>query len=408
MTPQSAVEHSFRHDFGPLVSSLAVRFGLDHLEAIEDAVQEALLAALESWPRASVPEKPTAWLYRVAHNRLTSELRTATRRRQLLTEAPGPGTETDPEPAFSESEIRDDLLRMLFVCCDPALPVDTQLVLSLKILSGFSVKEIALRLFTSEANVYKRLARGRAGLAALHTETEVLEVSAAQARLPAVHRVLYVLFTEGYLSNTSEQGIRHEICGEAIRLTTILADHPAGATPATFALLALMHLQAARLEARLDPVSGLLLLDEQDRSRWEPEQIHTGMTWLSRSASGTEFSRYHAEASIAAEHCLAPSLGETRWNRIVDGYRLLERVAPSRAVRLNLALATAEASSPEAGLALLSEPGDGFMELAVHSDLQRRCGNEQRAISLGRTALEAAPSEAIRLILERRLFPARR
>lgn len=408
MTPQSAVEHSFRHDFGPLVSSLAVRFGLDQLEAIEDAVQEALLAALESWPRAGVPEKQTAWLYRVAQNSLTSELRTATRRRQLLTEAIEPGTKTAPEAAFSEGEIHDDLLRMLFVCCDPALPADTQLVLSLKILSGFNVREIALRLFTSEANVYKRLARGRAGLAALHTGAEILEVSAAQARLSAVHRVLHLLFTEGYLSNTSEQGIRHEICGEAIRLTRILADHPAGATPATFALLALMHLQAARLEARLDPVGGLLLLDEQDRSRWDPEHIHTGMTWLSRSASGTEFSRYHAEASIAAEHCLAPSLGETRWKRIVDGYRLLERVAPSKAVRLNLALATAEAASPEAGLALLSEPGDGFMELAVHSDLHRRCGNEARAISLGKTALESAPSEAIRRVLERRLFPARR
>ncbi len=157
-----------------------------------------------------------------------------------------------------------------------------------------------------------------------------------------MHGVIYLLFNEGYLSAHAEQAIRRELCDEAIRLATLLAEHPVGAVPETFALVALMHFHAARLGARLDATGGLLLLEEQDRSLWDRERIQLGATWLQRAASGESFSRFHAEAGIAAEHCFAPSFAETRWKEIADLYEMLERIAPSPLHTLNRAVAVAE------------------------------------------------------------------
>jgi RNA polymerase sigma-70 factor (ECF subfamily) len=306
----------------------------------------------------------------------------------------------------------DDLLRMLFVCCDDAIPVESQLVLALKSLCGFDVAEIALRLFTSEANVYKRLGRARLRLKKLELRTDEVTATQLLARRPAVQRILYLLFTEGYLSSQASTAIRRELCDEAIRLTTILAEHPVGQEPETYALLALMHLHAARITARQDPAGGLLLLVEQDRGRWDARQIELGLAWLARSAEGEYFSRYHAEAGIAAEHCLAPSFALTRWDKVVACYEQLEKVAPSALHRLNRAVATAEWRGPAEGLAQL----DGFdpptwlagshLWSAVLADLHRRCGHEALARRHREIALEAAPTEAVRALLARRLHGA--
>ncbi len=228
-------------------------------------------------------------------------------------------------------------------------------------------------------------------------------------RVPAVNKILYVLFTEGYLSSHAEYAIQHELCDEAIRLATILAEHPVGQVPETHALLALMHLHRARMTARQDSSGGLLLLEEQDRTLWDQERIRLGLEWLAKSAEGDGFSRYHAEAGIAAEHSLAPSLKETSWERIVDCYALLERVAPSPIHRLNRAVAAAEWKGPEAGLAIL----DGFnppnwlagshLWAAVLADLHGRCGHAEKAKRYREEALNAAPTLAQRQLLERRL-----
>lgn len=199
-------------------------------------------------------------------------------------------------------------------------------MLALKTLCGFSTAEIALRLFTTEANVYKRLTRARNRLRDVPPDTQTPPLEALQSRLSSVHSVLYLLFNEGYLSAHAEQAIRRELCDEAIRLTTLLAEHPVGAVPATFALLALMQFQASRLGARLDETGGLLLLEQQDRSLWDRERMRLGAEWLARAAQGEGFSRFHAEAGIAAEHCFAPSFGETRWKEIADLYAMLERI----------------------------------------------------------------------------------
>jgi predicted RNA polymerase sigma factor len=195
-----------------------------------------------------------------------------------------------------------------------------------------------------------------------------------------------------------------------MRLTEILADHPVGATPETFALLALMHLHSARMSGREDASGGLLLLEEQDRSLWDAGEIQVGLAWLARSAQGDLFSRYHAEAGIAAEHCLAPSFAATRWNRIAECYALLERAAPSALHTLNRALAVAEWRGPEDGLAILDglEPPSwlegSYLWAAVLADLHRRCGHDDRARRYAGAAFASAPSAAVRELLRRRLL----
>jgi RNA polymerase sigma factor (sigma-70 family) len=403
--------HFFRHEYGRLVAILSRRVGARHLDLVEDAVQLALASAVETWPRSSTPENPSAWLFRVAHNHLVGELRRSARHAELAAQQ---GIETEPATApeaqaFLDGDVRDDSLRMLFACCEDAIPVESQLVLALKVLCGFNVREIAERLFISEANAHKRLTRAKARLRELELELDCLTPAQLASRLPAVQTVLYVLFTEGYLSSHAEGAIRRELCDEAIRLAEELAQHQVGAAPETFALLSLMHLHTARMPARQDGAGGLLLLEEQDRTLWNAKQVAVGLAWLARSATGAVFSRYHAEAGIAAEHCLAPSFAETRWDRIVECYALLERIAPSTLHTLNRALALAELKGPAAGLKLLeglAPPSwliGSYLWAAVLADLHRRAGNSSEAQRYRRTALETAPSAAVREALERRL-----
>ncbi len=411
LTTPGLVAHFFRHEYGRLVSLLSCRVGVHNLETVEDAVQTAMLNALATWPRTATPDNPAAWLYQVARNELIGQLRQTARRQHLLHDASAAETAAAwlDADVHLQSEVQDELLRMLFVCCDDAIPLESQLVLALKTLCGFEIREIALRLFTSEANVYKRLARARDRLRQLPADFIESLNPAAGERLRAVQRILYLLFTEGYLSNLDEAALRRELCDEAIRLATLLADHPWGQVPETYALLALMHLHAARAGARQDATGGLLLLEEQDRSLWDRGQIHQGLAWLEKSAQGEHFSRYHAEAGIAAEHCLAPTFTQTRWANIVECYLLLEQAAPSPLHRLNRAVAVAEWLGPAAGLAVL----DGFapppwlegshLWCAVLADLHRRRGDAVAADRYHALALGAAPTPAIQALLRRRL-----
>ena len=414
MSTQQLVEHFFRHEYGRLVATLCRRVGVQHIEVVEDAVQFALMTALKSWPIAGLPDNPSGWLFRVAHHDLIGKLRQRTRRRRLLeqyvTEAIGT-PENGPELVLA-GEMQDDLLRMLFVCCDGAIPVQSQLMLALKTLCGFDIREIAHRLFTSDANVYKRLGRARSRLRERSLRTDGLTGGQISSRLPAVRQILYLMFTEGYLSSRAETATRRELCTEAIRLATILAEHPLGQAPETFALLALMHLHLARMAARQDGSGGLVLLEEQDRDLWDRREIEVGLAWLANSAQGEVFSRYHAEAGIAAEHCLAPSFRETRWDKIVECYSLLERIAPSAIHKLNRAVAVAEWQGPAAGLAVLDgyKPptwlAGTYMWAAVLADLHRRCGNARTANCYRTRACKAAPTPVLKDLLERRLASA--
>jgi RNA polymerase sigma-70 factor (ECF subfamily) len=407
-TAPGLVEHFFRHEYGRLVALLTRRVGVRHLARVEDAVQGALVAALTAWTASGLPDDPGAWLYCVASNNLFGDLRQAARRLRILertADAVRLGGASSPHFA---GEVADDMLRMLFVCCDDAMPRESQCVLALKTLCGFSTGEIALRLFTSEANVYKRLARARATLRRVPLDVEAPSLQTLTSRLPSVHTVLYLLFNEGYLSAHAQDAIRRELCEEAIRLATLLAEHPAGAVPETFALLALMHLHAARLASRQDGAGGLLLLEEQDRATWDRRRMQQGAEWLARSASGDVFSRFHAEAAIAAEHAFAPSFAQTRWQEIADLYAMLERMAPSPLHAMNRAIAVAEWQGPQAGLAVLlaSAPPTwlvgSYLWDAAAGHLHRRAGHLDLARHHTERALASAPTEAVRNVLRRR------
>jgi RNA polymerase sigma-70 factor (ECF subfamily) len=412
LTTPAPGEPFFRHEYGRLVAMLSRRVGLQHLETVEDAVQSALLNAFEVWTAAgSLPANPSAWLYQAAHNGLVGELRQRARRERLAERhgLEAADTVADGPTGSLQGDLEDDLLRMMFVCCDEAIPTESQLAIALKTLCGFDVSEIAERLFTSEANVYKRISRARSRLRELGALPEDLRGDQFTSRLPVVQGILYLLFTEGYLSSHAEGAIRRDLCDEAKRLTLILAEHPAAGTPETFALLALMHLHAARMTARQDGSGGLLLLEEQDRTLWNQREIQLGLSWLAKSATGSAFSRYHAEAGVAAEHCLAPSFADTRWNRIVECYELLERVAPSALHTLNRAVAVAEWRGPAAGLAEMKglEPpswlAGSYMWAAVLADLHRRCGHREDAQRYRERAIEFAPSHVVKDLLARRL-----
>ena len=404
------VEHFFRREYGRLVAVLTRKAGLRHIDVVEDAVQDALLAALAAWTTRGVPEDPSAWIYRVAYNNVMGDLRRTSRRRRILRKAVEVVAPWDQfATPLSTSEEADDMLRMLFISCDDVIPRESRLVFALKTLCGFSIAEIALRLFTSEANVYKRLGRARDRFREILPDIETAPLEVLKSRLSSVHAVLYLLFNEGYLSAHAERAIRRELCDEAVRLTTLLAQHPVGAVPETFALLALMHLHAARLDGRRDGMGDLLLLEEQDRSLWDREEMRLGAEWLERAACGDVFSRFHAEAGIAAEHCFAPSFEETRWGEIADLYAMLERVDPSPLHTMNRAVAVAEWQGPGAGLALLqalTPPpwlSDSYLWNAVQSDLHRRAGNVDIAQRHSERALASAPTEAVRELLRRRL-----
>jgi len=394
MTAPDLPEHWFRRELGRLVSILSRRFGVHRLELCEDAAQTALLQATLSWSTA-LPDDPGAWLYRVAHNYVLDELRREKRDERYLGEV---------EVAYAQQEVVDDVLRLLFVCADPQIPPESQLVLALKTLCGFSTQEIALRLFQSEDAVHKRLQRARARLRE-HAEIQSVDPE----RVHSVLHMLYLLFNEGYSSAQPDRVIRRELCDEALRLALMLNEDPSGALPETEALVALMCFHAARFDARVDGMGGLLLLEEQDRSRWDADLVQRGLAHLARSARGGAVSRYHAEAGIAAEHSLAPSYAETNWEEIVRLYDVLERIAPSPLNVLNRAIALAEWKGPDAALAALAAMAppswlvDYYLWDATLGELHRRRGDREIALSHTKRALAAAPTNAEKALLERRI-----
>ncbi len=410
MKQHALVEHIFRHEYGLLVASLLRRVGVNHIEAVEDAVQFAMMQALDFWCREEIPDAPSAWLYQVAYRQLLSEFRVSKRRKELLA---GPNHFSNCVFAVQSeiplpSEMDDSMLRMLYIACDNAIPVESQLVFTLKSLCGFNVGEIALRLFITKENVYKRFSRARKYLQKQPIELDDLTCSKMTTRLPMVYRVLYLVFTEGHLSSDTDLVIRTDLCEEAIRLMLLISQSTIGAVPETYALLALMYFHLSRMNARQDNSGVLLLLEEQDRSQWNKQYIAIGMGYLEQSAYGQTLSRYHVEANIAAEHCLAPSFKQTRWDKIVTSYELLERISPSFLHRLNLAIAMAEWQNPNAGLDMLHSMeiplrlSNSYHLNAVLADLQFRCGKTTLAKKSAEQALQKAPTNNIKKLLRSR------
>jgi RNA polymerase sigma-70 factor (ECF subfamily) len=404
------VEHFFRREAGRLVSVLTRIFGWRNFELVEDMVQATLLDALQAW-RVQVPDKPSAWVHRVAKNKILDALR----RHKVGKRVAGEWAATRPEAdlpideLFLDSGIEDSQLRMMFACCHPHLAREHQLALTLKALCGFGHSEIARALLVGEDAVKKRLQRATRDLVDHQIALDPPPASELAGRLDGVHQVLYLLFNEGYSSSHAESAIRADLCEEAARLCHLLCSDSRFATPATHALMALMLFHAARLEARLDAHGSILLMEEQDRSKWDCGLIRRAQDSLDRSAEGTVVSPFHLEAGIAFHHCMASCYADTNWPAILRLYDALLAIHRSPVYLLNRAIVVAQIDGPPAGIRALDEacrdPALRHYHLfdATLGEFYRRAGDLARARQHLQAAKDKTNSPFERELIDRRL-----
>ncbi|MBL8233507.1 MAG: sigma-70 family RNA polymerase sigma factor [Bryobacterales bacterium] len=396
------VDHLFRRQSGRMVSTLTAILGSKHIQLAEDVVQEALVRALQLWPFQGVPDNPRAWLIQVARNQALDRLR---RDQNLASKAP----EIERRMTPRDSPDTDDQLAMMFLCCHPRLPDYARVCLTLKTVSGFSVAEIARALLAREDAVAQRIVRAKRQIREEGIAIRMPPPTELPERLESVLQVLYLVFNEGYSATQGPHLIRRELCDEAIYLGGLLASDPVTAAPQVHALLALMLFQAARFEARMDESGELLLLPDQDRSRWDRRMIAAAFRQLDRSAAGEEVTEYHLQAAIAAEHASAPGLDQTNWTHIVQLYDQLSLRNPSPVILLNRAVAIGHLAGPAAGLAALAgipaEPLAGYYLFhATRAFLHASNGDKESAAEHYRKALACNCNDAERAFLDRRLL----
>ncbi|HXT12602.1 MAG TPA: DUF6596 domain-containing protein [Candidatus Angelobacter sp.] len=344
--------HFFRHEGAKVVAILTAHLGTHRLQLAEDVVQEALLRALQTWSYRGVPDSPAAWLTQVAKNLavivLQREHRWNEKQDAIATEhARWLAAPTDDT---THETFADDTLRMMFVCFHPELATESQIALALRTLCGFSPAEIAAAFLTSEAAITKRLVRARQRIRELALPFAVPDAAELSSRLDGVLHTLYLLFNEGYKASVGDRLVREDLCHEAIRLVTLVAQHPGTQEPRAHALLALLLLNAARLDGRTDDAGNLLRLHEQDRGAWNQAMIERGVLCLRQSSQGDTLSVYHIEASIAATHCMAADAAATDWRRILHLYDQLFALTRSPVTAMNRAVAVARVHGAQAGL----------------------------------------------------------
>jgi RNA polymerase sigma factor (sigma-70 family) len=339
------VDHLFRHESGKMIAVLTRIFGIHNLELAEDVVQEAFLKATQSWKFNELPHNPSAWLMQVAKNKALDIIRKQQNFQHYSKELAyqlGNETENTVQQFFLDTEISDSQLRMIFACCHPTLNEEDQIALTLKIISGFGVAEIARALVTNEDTVRKRLYRARQFIKQNNIQLEIPSGNELIIRLDTVLTVLYLLFNEGYNSLKGDELIRKDLCAEAMRLCLLLPEHKTGSQPATFALLSLMCFQASRFDSRVDENNSIILLQHQDRNKWNKELIGLGYKYLDQSSQGENLTVYHIESAIAAEHCVADSFDKTNWGRMLQLYDLLLEYKKTPIVLLNRAIVLAQ------------------------------------------------------------------
>jgi RNA polymerase sigma-70 factor, ECF subfamily len=373
------------------------------LDIAEEAFQEACLRALRTWPEKGAPRDPVAWLIFVARNRALDDLRRRNKEQSLPEDDLIPDSQAD-EAALVErldsSAYQDDVLRLLFVCCHPELPPTQQIAVALRLVSGLSVAEIASAFLVTEAAMAQRITRAKRVMAQTPVSFDTPGPAERAQRLATVAAMIYLLFNEGYSASGGEAHVRVALCEEAIRLGRLLLRlFPEEAEIAS--LTALMLLQHARADARLDPQGNVVLLDDQDRTLWNQELIRGGLELIERAQRLAAPGPYQAQALIAAEHARATRAQDTDWGRIEQVYEALELLQPSPVVRLNHAVAVSKVRGPTAALAMiepLAQPLEGyFYYFGVRGALLKELGRNQeasvaftRAIALARTPAEAA------------------
>jgi RNA polymerase sigma factor (sigma-70 family) len=347
-----AADHFFRHEGAKVVATLTAHLGTHRLQLAEDVVQEALLRALQTWSYRGIPDNPAAWLTQVAKNFALNALRREKRWNEKQDGIAAEHTRWLSSGAedVTHETFADDTLRLMFVCFHPELAAESQTALALRTLCGFSPAEIAAAFLTSEAAIAKRLVRARQRIRELALPFAVPDTTALSSRLDGVLHTVYLLFNEGYKASAGERLVREELCHEAIRLVTMVTQHPATQEPRAHALLALMLLNAARLDARTDDAGNLLRLHEQDRTAWNKAMIQRGVLCLRHASQGGTLSVYHVEASIAATHCMAADASTTDWARILHLYDQLLELTGSPVTAMNRSVAVARVFGAQAGL----------------------------------------------------------
>jgi RNA polymerase sigma-70 factor (ECF subfamily) len=403
-SPTAVVDRLFRRESGRAVATLIRAIG--DFDLAEEAVQEAFIVALERWPRDGVPASPGAWITKVARNKAIDRIRReqtlAVKRANLeALEALGGGSAEDPEP----DEFPDERLRLIFTCCHPALAPEARVALTLRTLGGLTTPEIARAFLVSEGTLAQRLVRAKRKIRDAGIRYEVPAGERLRERLPSVLATLYLIFNEGYLATSGDSLVRRELAAEAIRLARILVKLMP-AEPEATGLLALMLIQDSRRGARVDEAGRMVLLDDQDRSRWDQGEIADGLALAKRAARSFPPGPYTLQAAIAAEHARAGRAEDTDWRRIRHIYDWLAFIQPSPVVELNRAVAIAMVDGPERGLERIDriEGLDAYPHLhSARADLLRRAGREGEAGAAYRRALELNTNPIERAFLERRL-----
>jgi RNA polymerase sigma factor (sigma-70 family) len=392
------IGHLFRHEAGKMAAVLTRLLGTENLEVAEDLVQDTLLKAMETWRFRGVPDNPSAWLYKVAHNSAIDWVRKNQSQSKVFGEYQMRLEET-PAEVFAEGEIQDSVLRMMFACCHPAIALESQIALTLKTLGGLSVSEIADAFLTSEETIAKRLYRAKEKIKQENIKLEAPSLFELPRRLDSVLHVLYLLFSEGYHSTHSDAVIREDLCEEAMRLTYLLVQRSSTNLPKVNALLSLMCLQASRFAARTGALGEIILLEDQDRTKWSKPLIRKGLEFLEQASVGDTVSEYHVEASIASVHAIAMRFEETRWDKLARLYHTLHELKPGSMVSLNKAIAIGYAQSPEAGIHELLKVNalqDHYLYLTALGNFYLLQGNTTTAKNYFEHALEktSSPREA--------------